>query len=261
MAQIYVTECLNTIKKLILFIKQEIEKYDLSGLTNNYIGDKINIVESHPLALEYGAMLDADTDNYTSPLPVIGVDLTNDDPDVQLLGENEGQIEITQGMIDAWSAVAMKDRFDEGFMLSDETLQLIQDTKDAVSGKLWATKWDYLQRQVLNVSIWSDNKVITSIVYYVLRSILKSAKRYMSSIGMKNVVVTALGALYNYEFGRVLSGMEFNFEGIVSMRNILLDTGDLVKTIAEVEEYYPHNTLNDGTPDIKGPKFVSKGGN
>lgn len=225
---------LDEVQYFLDFLKNNIEKYKLSELTNKNCGDVPSINGVHPLALEYGNMLlSGDTENYTSILPAIGVELLDDNESRQLLGNYFNVEELTQSYIDGIDLIPLKDRFEKGYLMSNTVMQSVKDMKTAKgTDKLYSKTNLYIQEQSVAVSIWSQHFDITRILYMVVRSLLKRAKLDLSSNGIKNVIVNGQGAIYNYEFGQTLFGAEFqvlfynahkNFEvddSIIEIKNI-----------------------------------------
>jgi len=254
MSKIHFTQfIIDEVKYFIDFITANIAEYKLSELTNGNAGDIPSIQGAHPLAIEYGNALAADEEgNYTSILPAIGVELLDDDLfERQLLGAGYKNEEVTQDFIDEVSAIQLKDRFNNGTIMSNTVLNNIQDAKTAKgSEKLWASSDRYLERISINISIWSEHIEVTRILYMILRSILKRAKRDLSSKGIKNLMIKGQNALYNYEFGTTLFGSEFNLSFINLHKNVEIDTD--LETLKIIE----HHLENEKS----GPKLTSIGG-
>ena len=242
----------------VKYITDNIGKYNLNGLTNNYMGDIPSIQTAHPLSIEYGNLLNADEKgNYTSILPAIGVELLDDNEgDRQLLGMGGLKtVEITQAQIDHLVGIPLKERYKAGYLVSDKSLADIQamlTAKVADGEKLYGTHDFFFQQQVVAISIWSDQPTVTRLLYMTVRSMLKKAKLLLSKEGVKNVRIDGQQAIYNYEFGTTLFGGEFT----ISMLNNCSDTevDDSITTIVRtVEEAMINN------PDEKSrPTFVAK---
>jgi hypothetical protein len=238
------------------FIKEHISEYKLSELTGNYMGDVPSIQNAHPLAVEYGNMLSASAEgaeNYTSILPAIGVELTeNGEGGQQYLGAGKRSYEITQDYIDEKTAIELKDRFKNGLILSSTNLTNLQAMKTAKgSDELWSTKKSYLQDVNLAISIWSDHPDITNILFNVLGDILKRAKHDISSNGVKNMKIQGIGSIYNFEFHKTLYGAEYTINLINSYDQITVD--DSIGTISQVDE----SVVSSETQSK--PIFVGKG--
>ena len=232
-----IQQSIDEVDFFINYIKQNIRKYGLHELTNGNMGDIPNIIGAHPLAMEYGNFIGQDKDgNYTSILPAVGVELIDDnDHNQQYMGSGYKTYEITQDWIDAVTAVALKDRFEDGIVLTDTNLAQIQTDKTAkASEKLWAKSSTYLMNQNVNISCWSDNWQVTRILYIVLRSLLNKLKHVLSENGAKNAILSGQGAIYNYEFNQTLFGAEFNLRFINFHRDVDVDPS--LTTTKSVEE-------------------------
>jgi hypothetical protein len=219
------------------YFTNHISEYKLSELTNNYCADTISIISAHPIALEYANMLNADENgNYTSVLPCIGIELMNDgEYGQQYLGSGQKSEEITQQEIDNIEAIALKNRYTSGVVLSKTNLENLKTMKITKgSEKLWSKKSTYLQDIQLNVSIWSDNFVVTRIIYVVIRDMLKRIKHDASKDGAKNMKINGQGALYNFEFNTTLYGAEFQISFLNTHYQIEID--DSLETIKSIEE-------------------------
>jgi len=243
------------INYFIKYMVDHIAEYGLSELTNNYMGDIPSIQNCHPLALEYGNMLNADEQgNYTSILPAIGVELTSDDEaGQQFLGSGNRNEEITQDFINNESAIDIKNRFSQGSILSKTNLTNLQAMKTAKgTDKLWSKKMSYLEDVQLAISIWSDHWEITRILYVVVRDLLKRIKHDISKDGVKNLKIKGTGAIYNFEFNTTLYGGEFTITFINTHHQIIVD--DSLDTIKSVEE-----SIKSPYPESK-PIFKSIGG-
>jgi len=221
------------------FIEDNIADYELNELSNGHMGDVPNIILSHPLAAEYGALLDAtDGDNYTSVLPAIGVELLDDnESEKQLLGQGYKSEEITQAFITQIAAIDMKDRYKQGILMSDTVKDAIQAAKTAKAGEaLWAVTTQYIQNQSVNISMWSNQPELTRLLYLTMKSLLKRAKLDLAqNHSVKNLSISGQTALYNYEFGGTRYGAEFVCTFVNSHKDIIIDSSLL--TLTEVEHY------------------------
>lgn len=227
----------NEIDYITEYIKSNIVKYKLSELTNNNMGDLPNVVGAHPLALEYGEMISSeDPKNYTSILPAIGIELTDEnDYAPQYMGTGYKVEEVSQSFIDTAKSVSMKNRFSKGMLLSGTNLDLIQTAKTLKgSEKLYAKTNTYLNEQSLVVSVWSDNWKLTRILFVAMRSIMNKLRRELSKEGAKNVSLHSQAALYNYEFNKTLFGGEFNLRFVNSHKDSTIDNS--IGTIKRVDE-------------------------
>jgi hypothetical protein len=251
MSQILFTQSgFDEVQFFINYLTDHIAAYQLSKLTNGISGDVPSINNAHPLAMEYGNLLASGTENYTSVLPAIGVELVDDNPDSkQLLGGGWHTVEITQAMLTAYAALTMEQRYLAGIIMSDDTLAALQAAKTAKgTAALWAAKETYIQEQEVSISIWSNMFRVTRIVYQVVRALMKTAMRDASKIGIKNLRSQGQGALYNYDFAQTLFGAEFKISMVNSISVFIVDAS--IGTIADVEEYF-----NDPTGAV-GPTFV-----
>jgi hypothetical protein len=231
-----IQQCIDEVVFFINYLRTNIEKYDLHELTNGGTGDIPNIIGAHPLAVEYGNYLNPDGDgNYTSILPAIGVELIDDnDNNQQYLGSGYKTFEITQEWIDEADGIALKDRFDQGLVLSNANLDQIKaDKVSKGSEKLYATSNEYLLAQNVNISCWSDHWQITRILYVVLRGLLEKLKHELSKNGVRNTSLSGQGALYNYEFDQTLFGAEFNLRFTNGHRDTEVDPS--IGTIKKVD--------------------------
>lgn len=254
MAKINIIQyAVNEVDFWINYIADNIESYGISELTNKLKGDIPSINNAHPLALEYGAALTADNHgDYTSALPAIGVELLDDQEfERQPLGRAHKPIEITQAWLNSITAIALKDRIANQVIMSTANATAIQAAITAKgTEKLWGVSKLHIQRQSVNISLWSDSFDVTRIVYIILRDVLKRAKTAFSIAGGKQLMMTGQGALYNYDFDRTLFGAEFNLNFLNTHQSIEIDT-DLV-TIKHVEEYI--------SKILSGGVFTSIGG-
>jgi len=245
----FIQVAVNQKKHAIDFLEQTIKEYHMNELTNGHMGDTPSVNGVHPLALEYGAIISADDPtNYTSILPAVGVELINDSPmPGALLGRGFKVEEVTQDFIDEVTAINMKDRYDNGMIMSDKTLTAIQAMKTAKgSEKLYARRKRYLQDQTMVISMWSDHIEITDMLYLVIHGALKRLMDDFSQNGAKNVTVRGEQALYNYEFGRTLFGSEFNITLVNSIQNVAVD--DSLETIKSYEHHFDETGK-------EGPRF------
>jgi hypothetical protein len=227
------------------YLTEHIPEYKLSELTNSYMGDIPNIIMCHPLAVEYGNMLNIDEKgNYTSVLPAIGVELTNDnESSQQFLGSAQMSKEVSEVTIDDINNIEVKDRFSNGIILSDSNLNSIKTMKTQKGvEKLWSKKSTYLQDVQMAISIWSDNFVITRILYIVVGDLLKRAKHDVSTLGIKNLKISGQGAIYNWEFHMTLYGAEYTLSFLNKRYTQLID--DSLVTIKTVEESILSNSAN-----------------
>lgn len=236
----------------ISYLVAHIEEYGLKELTNGYMGNIPSINNAHPLAMEYGNMLNSDDQgNYTSILPAIGVELINDnESSQQFLGGGEKWEEITQAKIDSWTAIEMKNRFLNGIILSAANLASITAMKVAKgTEKLWGKRSTYLHNVQVAVSVWSDHFEITRILYTVVRDLLNRIKKDISKLGVKNLKIEGQGSIYNFEFHQTLFGAEFTLSFVNAVNQIEID--DSIGVIKSVEESYisPHVTSK---PTFKG---------
>jgi len=255
MSKIYFSQfAVDEIRYFADFIEDNIADYELKELSNGYMGDIPNIILSHPLAAEYGALLSAsDPRNYTSVLPAIGVELLNDNESgKQLLGQGYKSEEITQAFITQAASIDMKDRYKEGLLMSDTVNDALQSAKTAKAGeKLWAVTKQYFQDQSVNISMWSDQPEVTRLLYLTMKSLLKRTKLDIAkNYSVKNLSISGQTALYNYEFGGTRYGAEFNLTFVNSHKDVEVD--DSLLTLTEVEHY-----LN--TTGKVGPDFVPLG--
>ena len=247
-----VNQSVNEIEYTIDYLIKNISFYRISELTNSNAPDLPNIFPCHPLALEYGNMLNADEKgNYTSILPAIGVELT-DDPDSgqQFLGSGYKIKEVTSDYLKEIQNIPLKDRFTKGLTLSDDNLSALQKMKDLKGdNKLYGKSQNYLMNPTINISIWSDNFKITRIVYIVLRSLLQKLKHQLSTEGAKNPTLSGQGAIYNYEFNQTLFGAEFTLRFVNAHEDVDVDSSTL--TVNSVNESLEGTSINK-------PIFVDK---
>jgi len=258
MSAIHYTQfALNETNWFINYIKDNIAAYHISELTNGICGDVPSINGAHPLALEYGNMLAstlAGSENYSSILPAIGVEFIDDNEfDRQPLGSGHQSTIITQTFLTQAAAVSLKDRMDQGIIMSKTALDAIQAAKTAKGTAALYAEFDrYIENRSMNISIWSNNIDITRIVYLVLKALLKRAKRALSTLGVKNLKVDGQGSIYNYDFGTTLFGAEFRLAYIAEQDNIEVD--DTISVIGHIEE-----KLETGIPaNAPGVTFVEK---
>ena len=190
MSNIYIAQySIDEIQFFLDFISSNISDYKLDELTNGHCGDVPTINKAHPLAIEYGASKSSDEDNFTSTLPAIGIEGINDVPAAQqVLGKGRETIEITQAMHDDWAAIAMKNRYKTGLILSDTNLTVIQAaiTSAATAGdKLYGEIDQYFQQQSVNISMWSNHIDTTRILYLTIRAILMRAHKAAAVSNLK----------------------------------------------------------------------------
>lgn len=236
----------------INYLTNNISKFNLNELTNGAVGDLPNIIGAHPLAIEYGNMLSSEDENYTSILPCIGVEMLDDNDGQSYLGSGPKTFEMSQSYIDNMSAIQLKDRFNNGIVLSDTNLDSIQAAKTAKgSEKLWVESFKYMMDQNINISIWSDNWDITRIVYVVLRDLMHRLKHELSKNGVKNAQLSGQGALYNYDFNTTLFGSELNLRFINNHRTVDVDSS--IVTISKVNE------SKEGVTGVSKPEFKGIG--
>jgi hypothetical protein len=250
-----VTMGINEVSFIMDYLASRFPEYRLNELTNNVIGDIPSIVGCHPLAMEYGNWKNASAEGqYTSILPAIGVELLNDNEDSkQLMGSGTHNLELTGDYITSIASTSLKNRFNEGVLISPTNITEIQTAKSTKGTEvLWGTKDTYLQQQQIAVTIWSENYQINRILYLITRSLLKRLKHDISKIGFKNMQITGQGALYNYEFNQTLFGSEFTISGINGCFDLYID--DALSTIKHVEETTPVNTNI-----LSKPNFVKIG--
>lgn len=259
MSDFYSQFGLDEVNYFLDFIKTHIGEYHINELTNGYCGDIPSINGAHPLAMEYGNMLSAavaGSENYTSVLPAIGVEFIDDNEnEPQVLGAGRQIIEVTQDFINAVEAIPLEKRIGNGVLMSKTVLDNIKAAKTTKGDEALYGRMDrYIQAQSLNISVWSDHIDVTRIVYLVVRSLLKRAKRDLSR-NAKNLRVSGSGAIYNYEFGKTLFGAEFNVTLLQMMQNVEVD-GSTLQTIKKIEEVEQTGLESINTP---GNTYKPKG--
>jgi len=228
---------IDIVEYLISYFKSNIAAYKLNELTNALCADIPSINDTHPLAMEYGNLLSAGENNYTSLLPAIGIEFISDSPSaLNTLGRGYEVIEIDQAFHDAISSVDVKNRIRDGYIASDAALTELQDAiDDADPEKIYATSIRDINTVTVNISIWSNNVKVTRTMMYVVKSLLQRARLDLSSKGIKNMRINTTGSLYNYDFSETLFGVEYSLTDMTqSIVNIEIDTA--LSTIKNVEE-------------------------
>jgi len=267
----FVVESIDPVEWMIAFLRTHIPDYHLSQITNKRISDNVNVVDAHPLAMEMGALVSAgEAENYQTVLPCIGVELQSVPEDTKFIGGGNKTYQIKQSLVDEIKAESMEQRYIDGDLVPDSTLQALEGCLDALTqanptnpSPLWADAIDAIFRPSLEVSVWSDDTQITRIVARFVRAILHRARKELKGKGI-GLTIDAQYGLYNFDFGRMLVGAQFTMT-LISMMKVLAAEVDstspsFTSTVKKVELTYPENRLTEPTSTEMGPKFDGIGG-
>lgn len=249
---------------VIDYLTQEIPKYKFGELTNNRYGDIPNIYDSHPIALEYGNLMDSLTgegESFTSILPAIGVEMIPDNLfSKQPLGRMKPSgVEVDQEFIDELKALPMKERINTGWKIPDSTIDELQNALDDKTKlnpplKLLGTRALDIHTQSVTVSIWSPTSQTKKLIYNIVRSVLKRMRFELAKQSVKDVKMETNFSMYNYDFDRTLFGSEIKVSWLHAIQDIEVNT-DLL-TIKDVEDYLVGPNLNT---NLKGFNPVTRG--
>jgi len=238
-------------KYVMDYLEDKIPEYNFSELTNGRYGDKPGIYEAHPIALEYGNLIENvdGSESYSSIFPAIGVELVPDnESQKQNLGRQASGFEVDQDYIDSLSTVDLRYRLDSNLKISDKTISGIQDAYDSKideGKKMFAVQTLDMHDQSLTISIWADDITVRKLMYNIVRSIFKRMRFDLSKLGVKNFEMSTNFALYNYDFARTLFGSEIKINWIQPVINTIIDTE--LNEIKDVELYLKGPALNVDT--------------
>lgn len=197
------------------FIKKEIRKRDVRGLTNNRI-NAINVTGEHPLVTLTANVLSGTQLNVSAVIPAIAVIEDEENETDTNLGDGYRRTVIfTQETVEELRKLAVGDaRFQEG-IISDAQIDAIEQALANVAHKSKENKGylltqvdGWLLRETICVSLWCHSVDERSLIGDVLRSILYDMKNAMRVRKLKDVSIRTSKGLVNTNFGTVLFGQE-----------------------------------------------------
>ena len=263
----YIKSSANVKDFLIYFYEKYIGLYQLNEITNGHIQETPSITGVHPLIME-GANMDATGNNdFESILPAISVEELSKPETLKRLGYIEDIEIVDDTYLDILKLTEdnisdpgkrQDERLRQGLFVNDSIIDQIEALKDSIDPiPLYARNFKWLHWKDVLISIWSDMLETRDILLPVIEMLTWMAKKTIEkNFTLRDLTVTSQSGLYNTDFGRILYGAEISIKFLSSQTNVIID--ETITDIKNVEEVYPFNELNTGTPDIIGPKFVTK---
>lgn len=256
---------------LIDFIKSNISDYRLSEITNGNAPEVPNVTDVHPLALEVANMDQSRGNEYDSILPAITVESTIANTDeLRVLGSQKPDICVVDqkflnqiNLANYSGSDKQLERYKRGLLLTDSMVQEIQDLYDAAESdgkKLYFYLYKKNIQEMLNISLWADNKTVRDILLIIVDSLIERARmskkeclspaRNFSPRGIKLDWNTGY---YNLEtYGRIFFGAEGNLTFMNAISTVVID-----ETVSDTEIKGILEKIE--TLKQTGNKFVAKG--
>jgi len=227
---------------IIDFIKANIPDYRLDKISNGNAPEVPNITDVHPLVLEVANMGVNGDNQYDSILPAISIESTiTSVEELRVLGSGSYDIfKVDQDFIncliptDYSGTDKMQERLRRGLIITDEMVTEIQTLYDAkkLEGKdLWFKKYEKSVKEVLNISLWTDNSTIRDILLMIVDSLIERSRTSIKeelapnrNFSPKGIKLEWQAGLYNLEtYGRIFYGAEGNLNFLNSFSTIIID--------------------------------------
>jgi hypothetical protein len=226
------------------YLSQELIKRDISGLTAGRIQGIIPTSE-HPMVQLTGAVLSGKSQpDFAGILPAISVVEADETEESTTVSHgSRGWVAINQQFIDDLKAAypTMKDRVPEG-LVTDSQLDTMGQTVSNLGGDILGEVHEYWQRESVFISLWAHNLQERQVLGRLLRSIVYKMRLDMTSRGVVDITIRISKGLVNFNFGRVLYGMEIEITFLNKFTNMdvlnerVLDTSLPVVTIGIVSD-------------------------
>ena len=212
-------------------IENEVNSRDLKGLTNNKV-NFIRVSKEHPIVLLLQQELDPRDarPKEASILPAIGVTPGNPVDEAKTLGfKTQSHIfdEDWNTNISEIRNIPMKQRVQSGIITDsqiDNILQTYQRLNE--NEKMFCEQRKYEKKEEVSISVWCQSAdrdiTISSLVDSVLRDILSGYLGDNSKI--KNMEISSVKGLTNFQFGRILYGTEFTISFLNTYNNYMIFT-------------------------------------
>lgn len=208
------------------YIKSEIVKRDVKGLTNNRI-KSVNITGEHPLVRMTETVLSGTQLDTSGFLPAIAVVEADENEDLTTLGNGtRTPLILTQSFVDECRAIPIEERDYEGLLSNlqlDKIEQAIENNKTISTtgeGAVLAELEGFFLRETMFVSVWCHSVDERNIIGNVVRSILYDMKKAMRARSLKDTYLRTAKGLVNTNFGRILHGQETSIDYINFFHNI-----------------------------------------
>jgi hypothetical protein len=231
-------------------LEAQIEAMKIHEIFDGAINKKIPIYEAHPISVITSEWNENDAD-LMARIPCVGiVEMDDDESPKNLMATSVTK--IIKANIDAELAKSPRARWREGTIASNDTLSTISAFLDLFDGnELDALTDRELRMTTVKISVWSHHPVAARILKNITRSTIQGLKNTLN----KSYILMSfegVGNLYNFDFGRILYGWDWNLKFLGTYENIPVDT--LVSKIAEIDTgAYINDTLSkiDSTPRFR----------
>jgi post-segregation antitoxin (ccd killing protein) len=235
-------------------LEAQLTAMKIDEIFDGAINKKIPIYEAHPISVLTSEWQENDAE-LMARVPCIGmVEMDDDESPKNLMATSVTK--ITKADIDAELAKSPKDRWRQGTIASNATLNAVSAYLDTLTDKQLDALTDReLRITTLKISVWAHHPVAMRILKNITRSSIQGLKNTLN----KSYVLMSfegVGNLYNFDFGRILYGWDWNLKLVGSYENIPVDTD--VSLIAEIDT---GAYINDTVSKIDStPRFRESGG-
>ncbi len=243
---------------LITIVKTQLElqiaAMKIQEIFDGAINKVIPIFEAHPISVLTSEWQDNEKE-LMARIPCIGiVEMDDDESPKNLMAASVTT--VTKAGIDAELAKTPKDRWREGVIASDEVLNTLSEYLDSLDGdQINAISDRELRMTTLKISVWSHHPVALRILKNITRSTIQGLKNSLDK-SYTLLSFEGVGNLYNFDFGRILYGWDWNLKFIGAYENIPIDTDILNIKEIDVGAY-----INDDVSKFDStPRFHESGG-
>lgn len=231
-------------------IEAQIVSMNIQEIFDGAINKVIPVFEAHPISVLTSEWQENEKE-LMARVPCIGiVEMDDDESPRNLMAASVTT--VTKAGIDAELAKSPKDRWREGTVASDATLNALSVYLDSLDGdQINAISDRDLRMSTLKISVWSHHPVAMRILKNITRSVIQGLKGNLD----KSYVLMSfegVGNLYNFDFGRILYGWDWNLKFIGTYENIPIDTDVLNINEIDTAAYINDNVSKfDSTPRFK----------
>jgi hypothetical protein len=243
---------IHPIEFFITLIKNELALRDLSGVTNGMVKN-INVSKEHPLVLLMQRQLanNAETmpSNNSNIVPAIGITPGNPASDGIVMGHGQATIAIDDDWIAEYDVIKntqMKDRVQAG-IITDAQIALIKRIK-AEGHSVFCRVNKYRQNEEVNISLWTETSDMDMVLSMMVESILSDALvGFMGDDSkVKNMKMSIVKGLTNFNFGRVLYGTEYSIQFLNTRNNYMVYSEERFSSVVvDLETTTSGEIIND----------------
>jgi hypothetical protein len=222
------------------YIGEELGKRDLNGLTAGRIKSLYPSGE-HPLVALTGNLLSGSKPNFSGLLPAISVIEADENEENTTVGhgKRENQI-LNQSFVDDFKNLYpdLTERSKEG-LLTNEQLDLIAEhirkqssdpNNEPYDGEAFTEVQTFWQRENVFVSLWAHNLQERQVLGKLLRSIVYDMRIPLIGRGVIDASIRISKGLVNFNFGRILYGLEVELNFLNKFNNYTVLTQPVLDT-------------------------------